>query len=507
MTAAHDARLADLVGLCADSPHVGVVVWDDNECIIRANAAFAAMVGHTVERIESDRPRLDEFVPEHCHELKDELLRQLSASGSFRPFDISLVDRDGEETSATISGTSVEGGSLGLLLDATDRVVSLRLLEQARERHRVFAHHVPGVTYRYECAGEVFDRENCTLASISPSVEALTGYSTEDIFSEKVTFAAIRHPDHVPRVREQLMAAVAARRPYEFVYPIQHADGRWRWVEERGQAIYEGDRVAYLQGVIFDVTWRKEAEDALRQHKDELESTVAERTRELREAVARLEEEKEFLTNLIDQHETYRQMVASEIHDGPAQYLAAASMRLDAFAERLPDDGGEDSLKQHPLFELSKALVSKALQEIRQQIEGLSPPVLDRFGLVEAAERLLDETPGLPKDATFEHDVAFDRKRRMWETNVYRIVQEALTNVAKHAEAATVRVTMRQIGETLHVEITDDGVGFDPEQTTLRTYGVVGIRRRARIFGGTAEIISAPGQGTRVHVAVPIPSD
>src|SRR4029453_13286573 len=113
----------------------------------------------------------------------------------------------------------------------------------------------------------------------------------------------------------------------------------------------------------------------------------------------------------------------------------------------------------------------------------------------------------------FSHDVEFDRLPPLWESNLFRIVQEALTNVTRHGRARTARIDLWQKGQTLHLAVVDDGQGFDRKKPTTgampaaQKHGQQGIRKRARLLGGKSTIRSATGRGTRISVVLPLPVD
>ncbi len=138
-------------------------------------------------------------------------------------------------------------------------------------------------------------------------------------------------------------------------------------------------------------------------------------------------------------------------------------------------------------------------------IRDLRPMVLDEAGIVEAIHHLIaDEKKQESLIATFDHRVAFDRLEPMLEGAIFRIVQESLNNVKKHAKTNQVTVSMKQDGSMLYIKIQDQGVGFDPDEVAPERFGLRGIRERARLFGGAATIESKPGAGTTVRANLPI---
>jgi len=190
--------------------------------------------------------------------------------------------------------------------------------------------------------------------------------------------------------------------------------------------------------------------------------------------------------------EEERRNIALELHDGIGQILTALINHLQYSGG---DTGAADNGQ-------SVELATTALTEIRRLSRAMRPSVLDDLGL-EAALRWLtrttSESSGLDVALTWPNEnVALDK---LSETLVFRIVQEALTNIVKHADASRARIIANQAGGTFEISITDNGCGFDAEAVLAaseRGFGTRGMRDRAELFGGSLHIDSAPGEGTSV---------
>jgi signal transduction histidine kinase len=239
-----------------------------------------------------------------------------------------------------------------------------------------------------------------------------------------------------------------------------------------------------------------------------LELRVDARTKELNEANARLREREEarsqLLRKVITAQEDERKRIARELHDETSQGLAVLAMGLEAAQEALR------SGKAARLEEV-KALAVRTLEDVHRLILDLRPSVLDDLGLLSAirwyAERTL-ESRGIAVRCEFGE---LRRLPPEMETALFRICQETMSNVARHAQATAVLVQVGTEGGDVVIDIEDDGKGFDPEGATRREgrrpWGLMGIRERAEILGGVARIESAPGQGTHVEVRIPIPRE
>ncbi len=211
----------------------------------------------------------------------------------------------------------------------------------------------------------------------------------------------------------------------------------------------------------------------------------------------RLLAEEALLRKLLELQERDRKLFSYELHDGLLQYVIGAKMIVDALCR-------QSTGAQLESAEAVRRLLGSAIAEGRAMISGLRPMIIDEQGIVGAISYLISDHSNRGIEIRFTHQVQFDRLDSRLEQTVYRIVQEALTNVRRHSGAATAEVDIRQQGQHLLIEIRDAGAGFDPTQIPCDRFGVRGMQERARLFGGTAQIVSAPGQGTTVRVSIPL---
>jgi signal transduction histidine kinase len=202
-----------------------------------------------------------------------------------------------------------------------------------------------------------------------------------------------------------------------------------------------------------------------------------------------------------------RARIAANLHDGPIQRLAALGLVLDRCALRLDRDNPDGALE---LVKRARQELSEEIRNLREMMSELRPPILDEGGLDAA---LRDQLSGWSATTGVESRLevaAHDALPSDSETVVYRVVQEALTNVAKHARASLVTVSISQSGKGLRVVIWDNGKGFNPrsQHEMLRNghFGLVVMRERVELASGRFEVRSAPLTGTQVIVWVPITS-
>lgn len=214
--------------------------------------------------------------------------------------------------------------------------------------------------------------------------------------------------------------------------------------------------------------------------------------------------QKEMLARVIEAQEAERARVARDLHDQIGQSLTSVLLGLRLVETSFRD--GADPAGARARTDEVREQVAQALQEVRQLAFELRPTVLDDVGLVAAVHRLAHDFTqrfGVPVELTLDGLDDENRLPAEVETVVYRVVQEALTNVARHAEASFADVAITVDPEGVRASIADDGIGFEVGEGLLRSLGLAGMSERASLVGGCLEITSAPASGTTVVLEVP----
>jgi signal transduction histidine kinase len=214
---------------------------------------------------------------------------------------------------------------------------------------------------------------------------------------------------------------------------------------------------------------------------------------------------KSLAKRVIDAHEEERRRLARELHDDLCQWLSGTKMTVGLLEESLADN----KVAKKTMCELKKQINNRII-EVRRMSVTLRPSALDDFGMATALGRLCEDYQRI-----YDIEVSFikaDLRRERYvseiEVAMYRIAQEALSNIVRHAHADHAKVCLRETSDELVVELADDGVGFDV--TAVRTdrppdsgMGMVSMRERTKLLGGTFQIHSIPGQGTTVRAEIP----
>ncbi|MFO7540068.1 MAG: histidine kinase [Chloroflexota bacterium] len=211
------------------------------------------------------------------------------------------------------------------------------------------------------------------------------------------------------------------------------------------------------------------------------------------------------LESLVEAQEDERKRLARELHDGAGQMLTSLLVRLKTLEKKSESPALQSGLAD------ALDVVSATIEQVRELSHRLRPAALEELGLAAALETLVQD---MAEEAGLAHDCCFDRQASMLppgiEVSLYRIAQEALTNVVRHAQARRVEVVLTAEAQGITLRIEDDGCGFSPyhlpEPAKRRHLGLISMHERAAIAGGQLAVYSAPGQGTAVQVLIPIAS-
>jgi len=313
----------------------------------------------------------------------------------------------------------------------------------------------------------------------------MLGYEEDDIEPHISAFERLLHPDDRERASRVNERVADGDRPYELEFRLRHKQGHYIHVLSRGFPVRResGGPVVRIVGTHFDLTERKQAEEARERERGERART-------------------ELLGRLVFAQEDERRRIAREMHDQFGEQLTALGLRIRMLKDAC---GGRDDL----------ASQVEALEHVAQQLDRdvdhlvweLRPTALDDLGLRAALANYIQDWSLRVSVSAELHTAGLttDRLASEIETTLYRIAQEALNNIAKHAQAGHVEIILERRSDHVSLIVEDDGVGFDPGgmDGERRGFGLLGMQERAALVGASLHIESAPGEGTTILVRMP----
>jgi PAS domain S-box-containing protein len=371
----------------------------------------------------------------------------------------------------------------GLLIQRRNKRVAENSLRESEERFRVMADTAPVMIWRSD------SDQQCDFFN-KPWLE-FRGRSLREEIGDGWTEGV--HPEDLDRCLTVYAGAHPGHQSFRMEYRLRRADGRYRWVLDSGvpRLAPDGAFLGYI-GSCIDITERRDAEGTL------LASEAA-----LRQKHAEIQD---LAGRLITAQEAERARIARELHDDVSQQLAAISIAISECRRRPETQASADLLEA--LAAIRGQTVGLA-EDIRLLSHDIHPSALKHSSLPDALRSHCREfAQQLSIRVAVEADDDLAVSDMETALCLYRIAQEALRNIAKHAHARQVQVTVRQVDDELRLTVTDDGKGFDLATVQQRAggLGLRSIEERVRLVGGHLSIETAPDQGTRITVWMRTPA-
>jgi|GEM_PF-457025 PAS domain S-box-containing protein len=319
----------------------------------------------------------------------------------------------------------------------------------------------------------------------SPEWKRQLGYEDLELPNRFEEWESRLHPEDHDRAVATVQAYIENPWPdYEIEFRLRHKDGSYRWILAKADLYFdETGRPVRMMGSHLDITRRKL-----------MEQELEEASKQLRGLAARLAESED----------AERKRLARELHDQVGQNLTVLSINLDIVKGQLPE---KTMAPARSRLDTSMALIQQTGRAIRNLMAELRPPVLDDYGLLAALRWHAGEFTAWTGIAVeVEGEELTPRLDPTVENVFFRISQEALTNVAKHAQASRAVVSLEALGDTVRMVIADNGAGFDPKSVGKpkggHGWGLLSMQERALAVGGRCRIESSPGEGAKVVVEV-----
>ena len=395
----------------------------------------------------------------------------------------------------TLAGVTALVTAILILVAALTTIAWVRAQRESEEKFRGFA----------EAADQVFWITRLSperIEYVNPAFERIWGRGIDELYRNPRLWTETIHSEDRPRVTAAFGNWIE-RMPgarYNVEYRIVRPDGQIRWIADRGFILQsKGGSISRIAGIAEDVTEQKRVEEALRQANAESEERVRSRTAELE----RSHQDLQALTAMQESfQEEERKHIARELHDELAQKLTVLKLQIASLG---PVVSAKEPALTRQVQDMN-SLLTETIHSVGKIAANLRPVVLDELGLVTALRDLVEEFSERTKVecelSVHPADLSVDNGLA---TPLYRMVQESLTNVARHAQATEVIVSLhRDSSGKIILDVNDNGKGFNNvDQSMRRSFGLIGMRERAAMLGGEMKIHSQPGAGTAIEIIVP----
>lgn len=442
--------------------------WDKDACNRYGNRAYLEWFGMSPAQMHGRH--MSEVIGPQLYALNKPYVDAVLA-GQAQTFDRTIVDPRGERhhTQAHYIPDCVEGvvqGFFALVSDITDIKQTSEELKEAQRIGRLGS-------WCWDIQADTVDwsPELYKLFGLDPALPA-PGFGEQE---------RLLPPESWQMLHACVTRAIEAGEPYSLEFPFVRADGTQGWLLAHGHPVRSADGTVFkLRGTAQDVSERKAMELALLASRNELRDMVA------HHEVACEED---------------RKHISRELHDELGQLLAA--MRMDIAQLRHELAGGSD--KVAGTLDDMQGLVDKMFRVARSVSTSLRPAALD-FGLLPALEWLAQDVAQRSRIVCQIDCDSLDLPvRDAQAATIFRVVQESLTNVVRHAQAGQVDITLRHEASQLALCIRDNGRGFDVAATRQQAgFGLLSMRERVLSMGGQMHLDTAPGQGTTIRIHIPV---
>ena len=422
----------------------------------------------------------DILVPEDFQKFRDSFVRGLKESGSYvREYRIRR--KDGEVIWIQDRGQIICGPDgrvdyiSGVFFDITERRRAEEALRESEAQFASFMRHIPGTADIRDFKGRYL--------FVNEAWERLRHLTRRDW--EGKTIAEMWPPHMAARFYEGDLQVIAQGKPVQAIEEIPQEDGIHNWLVTKFPIPDQEGRPALIGAVGLDITLRRRAEEALRESEQRLR----------------------FLTSqLLSAQERERKRISMELHDELGQSLAVLKLQIRAIERGLGDD--QQDLKAACVELL--IYLDGVIDDIRRLSRDLSPSILEDLGLQSALKFLIDEfSKHYTVCQVFEVEDLDQLFPAEAQIIIYRIFQECLTNISKHAGATEVSIAIKEQDDLISLMIEDNGAGFDSASVLARRgagrgLGLAALDERARMLGGILEVRSQPGDGARINLVIPV---
>jgi PAS domain S-box-containing protein len=471
-TLALGASGEDLYRILAQSSQVGFYIMQDGRFKF-VNSHFRDYTGYTEEEMLDMKPSF--FIMPEDRRRTAKNANMMLREERFSPYEFRIVTKDGriKWIMETVMPIRFKGrrAILGNSMDITERKEASRRLEELEALESSILDAIPQA---------VLGLHERRINFANHAVKIIFGWHREELIGKSIRMI-YRNEEEADKIGDIFYSSLERQRTYETEYPCLCRDGREIICRMKASRIGEKLREKRIVVTFEDITEQKKAQEELERSREDLRNLSA------------------HLQSVREEEST---RVARKIHDELGQSLTALQMDLSWLNGKMP--AGNRSVREKT--ESMSKLVDATIDSVHNITMELRPSMLDDLGLPAAIEWQagdFQKRSGIRCQADIRCDEGLiDRDLA---TAVFRIFQETLTNIARHARATKCRVSLIESGKELCLEVTDNGIGITRWQTDdPRSFGIIGMRERAHLWGGTVHVSNARPSGTTVRVVIPL---
>lgn len=473
-----------------DFAPVGYLTLDRDGVVVAANLTGAGLLG--VERSRLVGRQFAQFVAAPDRSRATRFLGAVSPGRSKDVCEVALRHQGGAQLLVQIEASSALSGEEChvALIDITRRRMSEDALRESQERESrslesqlllseerfsLFMENLPGVAFIKDTKGRyIFCNKGCQVAFGKSGVQEVLNRTDAELWPPEIAASYMENDRQVLGTKSAL----------QFVQPyFQRGNSKKLWmIVSKFPILDQNGAPELLCGIGIDISEKKEAEDALRDHQEQLLALTAELS---------LAEERE------------RRRIAGELHDQIGQTLAFAKIKLDVLHHALDSTGHARSIAE------IRQAIETSIQEVRTLTFQISPPLLYELGFEAALDWLCEwalDTHGL--EVQLRDDWEQEELAEEIRSTLFQAVRELLINIAKHGQTKKAEISLRKGAGDLILQVADQGAGFDVTKLAVKKenksgFGLFNIRQRIGYLGGQFSVESEPGQGTLVTLVVP----
>lgn len=467
-----------------DSNLIGIIFGDIYGGVFEANDEYLRIIDYTREDLKKGLVRWDKITPQEYLALDEERIKEAQMKGVCTPYEKQYIRKDGSLVWVFVGYILVGDNrekSVAYILDITQlkeaELKQSKLREEKEELLRMLQLQINRMPFGY-----ILFNEDLQVDFWNPAAEKIFGYSSSEVMGKAPYGLIVKEElrEYVEKLKfEWLKGNTSAHSINENLTK----DGRTiicEWINT--PLLDEKGKFKQLLSMVQDISDRIKTHEEIKRQREELRALA---------------------THLQSIREKERIAISRELHDELGQILTSIKMNMTLLGKELSDklDGVDITYFLDEIKSMS-SLLDRSVKSVRKIISDLRPEVLVNLDLIDAIEWQVSEFNRLPgTKCIFNYNATKRNFNDEFTTTVFRIIQEALTNVRRHSDAKNVFINIESDKENFILSVKDDGIGIkDLQKIKKKSFGLLGIRERAILLGGNLEIKSSAGSGTELIV-------